>query len=75
MKITDFLKRYSLIDNKFIDDFYSFYDNAQNEYDYTIDLNNLAFWLEIKKFHLMRLLESNFNEDDDYIIEEKKNKW
>ena len=72
MKITDFLKRYSLIDNKFIDDFYSFYDNAQNEYDYTIDLNNLAFWLEIKKFHLMRLLESNFNEDDDYIIEEKK---
>ena len=71
MKITDFLKRYSLIDNKFIDDFYSFYDNNQNEYDYTIDLNNLAFWLEIRKDNLKVLLKSNFQEDDDYIIEEK----
>ena len=25
MKTTDFLKKYSLINNKFIDDFYSFY--------------------------------------------------
>ena len=72
MKITDFLKRYSLIDNKFIDDFYSFYDNHQNEYDYTIDLNNLAFWLEIRKDNLKVLLQSNFNEDDDYVIEETK---
>jgi len=72
MKITDFLKRYSLIDNKFIDDFYSFYDNDQNEYDYTIDLNNLAFWLEIRKDNLKVLLQSNFNEDDDYVIEETK---
>jgi len=71
MKITEFLKKYSLIDNKFIDDFYSFYDKEQNEYDYTIDLNKLAYWLEIKKFHLMRLLESNFYEEQDYIIENK----
>jgi hypothetical protein len=28
MKITQFLKRYSLIDNKFIEDFYTFYDEA-----------------------------------------------
>ena len=27
MKITEFLKKYSLIDSTFIDDFYSFYDN------------------------------------------------
>ena len=72
MKITDFLKKYSLIDNKFIDDFYSFYDNNQNEYNYTIDLTNLAFWLEIRKDNLKVLLESNFVEDQDYVIEEKK---
>jgi len=43
MKITDFLKRHSLIDSKFIDDFYSFYDEGQNEYDFTINLEDIAF--------------------------------
>ena len=72
MKITDFLKKYSLIDSKFIDDFYSFYDNDQTEYDYTIYLDKLAFWLEVRKDHLKRLLETNFKENEDYIIELKK---
>ena len=71
MKTTEFLKKYSLIDEKFIDDFYSFYDNHQNEYDYVIDLEKLAFWLEIQKGHLKELLESNFNIDEDYIILKK----
>jgi phage anti-repressor protein len=72
MKVTEFLKKYSLINGDFIDDFYSFYDNNQNEYDYTIDLNKLAFWLEIRKGHLKDLLVSNFAENEDYIIEKNK---
>jgi len=32
MKITDFLKKFTLINSKFIDDFYSFYDEGKNEY-------------------------------------------
>lgn len=72
MKVTDFLKKYSLINGEFIDDFYSFYDDGRNEYDYTIDLNKLAFWLEIRKGHLKDLLVSNFSENEDYIIEQNK---
>ena len=45
MKITEFLKKYSLIDSKFIDDFYSFYDEGKNEYDMSIDLEKLVEWL------------------------------
>ena len=71
MKITDFLKKYSLIDEKFIDDFYTFFDEGLNEYDYTIDLNNIAKWLDIRKGHLKELLTNNFIENQDYII--KKN--
>ena len=67
MKITDFLKKYSLINEKFIDDFYSFYNEGQNEYDFTINLDNIAFWLEIRKENLKRLLESNFIKNQDYI--------
>lgn len=67
MKITDFLKKYSLINAKFIDDFYSFYNEGKNEYDFAIDIENIAFWLDVKKEHLKRLLESNFAKNQDYI--------
>jgi len=71
MKTTEFLKKYSLINSKFIDDFYSFYNEGKNEYDFTIDLQNISFWLDVKKEHLKRLLESNFVKTQDY-IETKK---
>jgi phage anti-repressor protein len=67
MKTTDFLKKYSTIDNQFIDDMYSFYDDSKNEYDFSIDLDKMAKWLEVKKEHLKRLLEANFSENQDYI--------
>ena len=52
---------------KFIDDFYSFYNEGKSEYDYTIDIEHIAFWLDVKKEHLKRLLESNFVKNQDYI--------
>jgi len=72
MKITDFLKKYSLIDEKFIDDFYTFFDEGLNEYDYTIDLNSIAKWLDIRKDNLKELLVNNFIENQDYIINKNK---
>ena len=72
INITDFLKYHSEIDSNFIDDFYSFYDNGHNEYDYTINLEKLAFWLEVQKGHLKTLLQTNFTEDEDYIIYKNK---
>jgi hypothetical protein len=42
MKITDFLKSHSLISSEFIDDFYGFYNEGQNEYDFVVDLEKLA---------------------------------
>jgi phage anti-repressor protein len=71
MKITEFLKRHSLINSKFIDDFYSFYDEGKNEYDFTVNLDKLVDWLKVQKGHLKTLLESNFVEDEDYIILKK----
>ena len=67
MKITDFLKKYSLIDSKFIDEFYGFYDNGNNEYDFVIDFDNIVEWLTVRKDHLKRLLEDNFIKNQDYM--------
>lgn len=72
MKITTFLKKYSTIDNKFIDDFYAFYDDGKNEFDFTIKLDLVANWLNVRKDHLKTLLKSNFIFNRDY-IEEKEN--
>ncbi len=68
MKITEFLKKYSLIDDSFINDFYTFYDEGKNEHDFVINLELIAKWLNVRKDHLKTLLISNFVEDTDYII-------
>ena len=68
MKITEFLKKYSLVDNNFIDDFYTFYDDGKNEYDFTISLELISNWLNVRKDHIKRLLKNNFTENQDYII-------
>jgi phage anti-repressor protein/predicted GIY-YIG superfamily endonuclease len=73
MKITEFLKKYSLINNKFIDDFYSFYDEGKNEYDFTINLELVAMWLNVRKDHLKTLLISNFSKGVDYIEQKVQN--
>jgi phage anti-repressor protein len=66
IKITEFLKTYSLIDNKFIEDFYTFYDEGKNEYDFTISLELVSNWLNVRKDHLKTLLISNFIKNTDY---------
>lgn len=52
---------------KFIDDFYSFYDDRKNEHDFTIKLELVANWLTVRKDHLKKLLISNFIKNTDYI--------
>ena len=52
------------ISGDFFDDFYSFYDKGQNEYDYVINLDKVTNWLEIRKENFKRLLEYNFEEDE-----------
>ena len=74
MKITTFLKKYSTIDDKFIDDFYTFYDEGMYEFDFTIKLDLVALWLNVRKDHLKNLLLSNFIINRDYIEKKETNK-
>src|SRR2546427_335247 len=48
MKITEFLKKTTTIDKKFIDDFFKFHDYGKSEYDYTIKLDIISDWLRVK---------------------------
>lgn len=68
LSLSDFLKKYSTISNKFIDDFFSLYDYKTNENDLVIDFDNLCNWLMMRKDVLKRTLERTYIKDIDYKI-------
>jgi hypothetical protein len=48
MKLVDFLKKYTKINNEFIDDFFSFYDE-KDKYNFCIDTDVISKWLNMTK--------------------------
>ena len=71
----DFLKKYSMLSNEFIDDFYSIYDfNENNNESFIINLDVVAKWLNTQKFKLKETLVKSYVLSFDYIIKlENKN--
>jgi len=67
MDLIEFLKKYSKINNKFIEDFFSLY-NIDNNNEFIIDLENIAKWLKTKKGDLKETLENSYQLNIDYII-------
>jgi len=48
MNLADFLKMYSNINNKFIDDFFGLYD-INSKMEFIVDLDKVSKWLNAKK--------------------------
>ena len=70
----DFLKKYSLLTNEFIEDFYKIYDyNEKNNDNFIIDLEIIARWLESEKGKLKKTLTNSYLKSVDYIIKLEKN--
>lgn len=67
MKLTKFLKKYSVIDDEII----FFFDDKADELFWTINLYDIAKWLDIKEEKLKELLTNNFIKKIDYIIDKK----
>ena len=68
ISLQDFLKKYSSISNKFIDDFFSLYTIDSNDNDLIIDFDNLIKWLHIRKDSLKRTLIDTYIKNIDYKI-------
>lgn len=71
MKLAKFLKKYSVIDDEFIDDYHTFFDEKADELFWTINLYDIAKWLDIKEEKLKELVTNNFIKEIDYIIDKK----
>ena len=49
------MSKYDRINNKFIDVFYTFYNEGKNEYDFTINLDNIAELLVVPHLQIQMM--------------------
>ena len=72
INLQDFLKKYSSISNKFIDDFFSLYTINSDEGDLIINFDNLVSWLKMRKDNLKKTLIDSYIKNVDYKIKKIK---
>ena len=73
MDLVTFLKKYTKINNEFIDDFFGLYD-PKDKYNFSINIDAIAKWVDIRKDHIKRTLKKSYTENIDYrIIKETVN--
>jgi len=70
MNFAEFLKKYSSIDNKFIDDYLDIYDINNNDI-FIVNLEKIANFLETPKGDLKKTLINSYELNKDYIIKKE----
>ena len=70
--IRDFLKKYSMLSNEFIDDFYNIYEfNESNNNDFIINLETISKWLNCEKSKLKKTLVNTYALNYDWTIKKE----
>jgi len=73
LSLKDFLKKYSTLNNDFIDDFYNIYDfNEYNNNDFIINIDIVAKWLGSLKGTIKDTLMKTYHLNIDYKISKEK---
>jgi phage anti-repressor protein len=72
LSLQDYLKKYSSINNKFIDDFFGLYNVKTSNDDFVIDLEKLANWLKSQKKVLKTTLITSYQLNIDYKVKTLK---
>lgn len=72
LNLVEFLKKYSTIDNSFIDDFFGMYD-IKEKTNYNVDLDKLAIWLNAPKANVKKTLVGSYVKNVDYRIVKIRN--
>jgi phage anti-repressor protein len=72
MELLEFLKKYSKISDKFIDDFFEFV-KVDDRFSPNIDLDKITLWLNTKKGDLKETLQNTYIHNIDYTVTKNKN--
>jgi phage anti-repressor protein len=68
ISLQDYLKKYSTINNTFIDDFFGLYDVETSTNDFVINLETIVKWLKTTKAHMKDTLVTSYIKNIDYKI-------
>jgi phage anti-repressor protein len=73
MDIREFLKKFSTLNNNFIDDFYNIYDPDKNILnDFSINIDTIAKWINTRKRKLKETLVNTYTKNIDYKVTKEK---
>jgi hypothetical protein len=64
--LQDYLKKFSVVSNKFIDDFFSLYQYNTKDSEFVIDLEVLTKWLGATKGSIKETLKTTYTKNIDY---------
>lgn len=59
--LQDYLKKFAVVSNKFIDDFFSFYQYNTKDTEFVIDLDVLINWLDVRKSTIKETLVKGYD--------------
>lgn len=68
ISLQDYLKKFSSISNKFIDDFFGLFDENTNDDDFVIDIDAISKWLNIVRGNIKKTLLETYRKNIDYKI-------
>jgi phage anti-repressor protein len=66
--LQDYLKKFTTINSKFIDDFFGLYNENTTDTDFVIDINAIADWLVLRKDAIKKTLSETYRNNIDYKI-------
>ena len=72
INLQEYLKKFSIINNEFINDFFSLYDRNTTDDDFVINLETIAKWLKTTKGHLKETLSNSYSININYKIKKGK---
>ena len=56
LSLQEYLKKFSSINNKFIDDFFSLYDENTHDTDFVVNIDAVSKWLNILRGNIKKTL-------------------
>ncbi len=68
LSLQEYLKKFSSINNKFIDDFFSLYDENTDDTDFVVNIDAVSKWLNILRGNIKKTLSETYRKNIDYKI-------
>jgi phage anti-repressor protein len=68
LSLQNYLKKFTPVNNKFIDDFFGLYNENTKDTDFVINIDSVSTWLKIIRGNIKKTLTETYRENIDYKV-------